>query len=148
MAGADAVGGSLELGRLIDQAGEELLFDFRHYLGLDLLDVLRDGSGLTPRLAIAYIRQLPVESAFVARMRGGAEFRGWNQDRYMLADLIDLSQWQIFAQVSANSKKKPKKPDAYERPEVRRQKKTNPNSFAMQAAMRLAAAKNRKAQDG
>jgi hypothetical protein len=143
--GGDAAGGSAGLARLIDKAGEELLFDFKHYLGTDLLDVLRDGSGLTPRLALAYARQLPLESATVAALRGGPEFRGWNHDRYMMADLIDVAQIHVHATVSANSKKRPKAPERYERPEARKRQRSNPNSFRSMAAARLTAIKNRKA---
>lgn len=144
MAGGDPAGGSAELARLIDKAGEELLFDFRHYLGIDLLDVLRPGSGLTPRLALAYARQMPLGSATVAALRGGAEYRGWDQDRYMTADLIDLLNTSIYVTVAANSKKKPKQPEPYTRPGAnKRQEKAN--SFRAMAAARLAALKQRKA---
>lgn len=138
MAGGDSDGGSSGLASLIDKAGEELLFDFRHYLGIDFLDVLRDGSGLTPRLALAYIRQLPPESATQAALAGDSEYRGWTLDTYLQANQVDLMQYLIFAFVSAHSdKRKPKKPEPLQRPGDRKRRQEDPNSFANQARRAL-----------
>lgn len=135
MAGGDAAGGSRELARLIDKAGEELLFDFRHYLGLDFLDVFKDGSGLTPRLALSYVRQLPMDSATQAALQGGPEYRGWDVETYQSADQVDLLNWLIYVLIAVNSdkNKKPKKPEPTYRPGEKKRKQAKPNSFAMQA---------------
>src|SRR5690606_30124036 len=95
--------GSRELARLIDKAGEELLFDFRHYLGLDFLDVFKDGSGLTPRLALSYVRQLPMDSATQAALQRGPEHRGADVHNDQSADLVDLLKWLIYVLIAVNS---------------------------------------------
>lgn len=135
MAGVDSAGGSAGLARLIDEAGEELLYDFRHYLGIDFLDIFRDGSGLSPRLALAYIRQLPPESATQAAISGGPEYRGWGISTHLQVDQIDLLQALLYVYMSANSDKssKPKKPDPTWRPGQKKRKQQDPNSFRSQA---------------
>lgn len=144
MGGGDSAGGSAELARLIDRCGEALLADFLRYYYLDLRDVLVPGSGLTARRALALIRQLPPESATVAELRGGPEFRGWGPDRYLTARLIEAVEGHFHAFVSANSKKKPKAPERVDRPDFRAQQRKNGNTFRAMAARRLAAARNRK----
>lgn len=122
MDGGDPAGGSAELARLINQCGECILFDLKHYLQVDLHDVLVDGSGLSPRLVLAYIRQLPLESATVAAIRGGEQFRGWSVITYLLAQQIDSIRENTWVTVSANAKKKPKAPEPYPRPEKKSKK--------------------------
>ncbi|WP_158881994.1 D site-binding protein [Amycolatopsis anabasis] len=148
MDGGDAAGGSAELARLIDKCGEALLADFQHHYQIDLRDVLRPGSGLSPRRALALVRQLPLESATVAALRGGPEFRGWGTDRYLLAMLIDAVNDNTFAFISANSKRKPQPPKPVERPGKAAQKNTNPNSFRAIAKAKLAALKRKKGGNG
>lgn len=144
MVGGDSAGGSAELARLIDKCGECILADFQHYYGLDLRDVLRPGAGLSSRRALALVRQLPPESATVAALRGGAEFRGWGPDRYLMARLIDAVKENTHAFISANSKKKPKAPKPVERPDFHAEQKRRGNSFAAMAGARIAAIRNRK----
>lgn len=143
MAGGDPGGGSRVLARLIDQFGEALVYDFRHYLHLDLADFVREG-GLPPRLALAYIRQLPAESAFSAAQQGGPQFRGWGVTEYWLAALFDAIRENTYAFVSANSKRKPSLPTPAPRP--KREEKKRPNLFRVMAAQHIAAA--RKAKEG
>ncbi|MCK2242318.1 MULTISPECIES: hypothetical protein [unclassified Crossiella] len=97
MGGAHPAGGSLALGQLITDHGAALLADLLRFYGLDLADVLRPGSGLSPRRVLALAEQLPEDSATVASLRGGPEHRGWTGDRYLLAALADaarLGNWQ------------------------------------------------------
>lgn len=122
---------------MIDKCGECLLADFLLYYDTDLRDVLVPGSGLTPRMCIALIRNLPVESATVAELRGGAEFRGWDGDRYMTADLIDAVRELIYVQVASKSKRKPPPPKPFERPDAIVEKKQQGNNFAAMARAAL-----------
>lgn len=130
MDGGDPAGGSRELVRLIDKHGDALVYDFQTIIGRPLTDLFVDGSGLTPRMAMAYIRNLPHDSATVAEMRGGPEFRGWNPTTHLIADVFDAIKENTYVAVSANSgKKKPKKPERYPRPGDLVQKRNAPNSF-------------------
>ncbi|AIG78467.1 Hypothetical protein AJAP_28145 [Amycolatopsis japonica] len=144
MGGGDPAGGSGELARLIDRYGEYILADFQQYYRIDLADVLRPGSGLSARRALALLRQLPIESATVAQLRGGPEFRGWGITQYLLADLVDAVQFNTHAFISANSKKKPKPPQPFDRPESRAKRKRGSNSFAAMAMRRISAVAKRK----
>lgn len=131
MDGGDPAGGSVELVRLINQFGECILADLKHHYDVDLHDVLVDGSGLSPRLVIAYIRQLPPDSATVAAIRGGEQFRGWGVQAYLLANIIDSMKENTYAFVASNSKRKPKAPDPFPRPQAQVKQKTN--AFAAMA---------------
>jgi hypothetical protein len=106
--------------------------------------VLRPGSGLTPRLALAYIRQLPTESATVAELRGGDDFVGWGQDRYLMARLIDAVKENTHVFVSANAKRKQRPPEPVERPDFKTQKQTAPNPFALMAGARISAVRKKR----
>lgn len=76
------------------------------------------GPVLTPRRVLTLIRQLPHDSATVAALRGGAEFRGWTGDRYLLALIADLLQNLVYVQVAkTNPKRKPPKPQPLPRPD-------------------------------
>lgn len=139
----DPGGGSTELARLIDQHGECIVSDFlSYYNGLDLADVLIEGSGLTPRRAIALIRNLPVGSPTIAALRGGEQFRDWDLDAYMTANLLDAVNQNTFAFVAANSKRKPKAPKPFERPVSREKQNPTTNQFAAMA--RIAHARSKR----
>lgn len=84
-------GGSVQLGELIDEHGEALLFDLQN-MGVDLYDLWRPNSGLTPRKVLWLVGQLPQSSAFAASCRGGAEFRSWTVETYLLAAIANLLQ--------------------------------------------------------
>ncbi|MDA3643779.1 hypothetical protein OU416_06905 [Saccharopolyspora indica] len=127
---------------MIDRCGEQILADFQQYYGLDLAQVIRPGSGYSPIRVLYLIRQLPLESRTYAEIRGGAQFVGWGQDRYLLANVIDAIQQTTYAVVAANSKRKPKAPKPVERPSNKR----NAGAFAQTARMHLQAAK--QAQGG
>lgn len=134
MEGSDSAGGSAGLAELIDKHGEELYFDLHKYAGLNLVHILRDGSGYSPRQILVLIRQLPLESATVAAIRGGPEFRGWGLDRYLTAQTIDAIRENTHATLiaSGNLKRKPKPPEPTYRPENDKAKKKG-SSFAVMA---------------
>jgi hypothetical protein len=141
--GGDAAGGSRELAKLIDQYGEYLVADLKRFYNVDLADVIDGAGGLSPRRVLAYIQSLPMESATHAAVRGGDQFRGWDMHTYLLAQIIDSIRENTHTFVSANSKKKPKAPEPFPRPEKKRQKG---NLFSTMA--RAAFLKNRNTDGG
>ncbi|MEU4726539.1 hypothetical protein AB0G06_43670 [Nonomuraea dietziae] len=120
-------GGSLCLIELIDSHGEELLADFRRFYQLDLCDVVR--GQLSSKLALALIRQLPHDSAYISALRG-PEYVGWDRHAYMQADVFDAIQRLafLFAASKAKEPRKLKPPPPYPRPGVKPKPdpKTNP----------------------
>lgn len=144
MDGGDSAGGSSGLAELIDKFGEQILADLQSEYGVNLAQALRPGGGYSPRTILVLIRQLPPESRTVAAMRGGEQFHGWGADRYLLANVVDAINYNTYALVSANAKRKPKAPVPTERPSKtpKRGRDNSTNPFRQQ----LAAAK--KAQGG
>lgn len=69
-------GGSVQLGKLIDEHGKALVHDMQQ-LGVDLRDLWRDGSTLTPTYVLWLVGQLAPESALWASQRGGPQWRPW-----------------------------------------------------------------------
>lgn len=135
MEGSDPAGGSLSLADLIDKHGEKIFFDLHRYAGgLNLVKALEDDSGYSPRQLLHLIMSLPVESATMAALQGGDEFRGWGVLEYQIASLIDSVRENTYVLISANSKKKPEKPEPTYRPKQKQSQKTKPNSFAAMAA--------------
>jgi hypothetical protein len=61
-----------------------LLFDLQS-IGVDLRDLWRDGTTVTPRFVLMLVGQLPDTSAFAASQRGGRQFRPWNNTNTLLA---------------------------------------------------------------
>ena len=90
---------------------------------------------------LALIKHLPVESLFYGQIRGGTEFHGWGPDRYLTASLIDAVQANTHAFISANSKRKVKRPDPVWRPD---KAKKDPKSNTFAAMARRAHYANRK----
>lgn len=132
MGGGDQPGGSAELARQLDKRGECILADLREYYGVDLSDVVKPGSGVTPSVVLTLLRQLPVGSRTIADMRGGEQFRDWNNTQYQLATVIDAVQQNTHALVTANSKKAPKAPDPAYRPGNKPKTTQSGQSFAGQ----------------
>lgn len=60
-------------------------------IGVDLLDVFREQRELTPRVVLWLVGQLPDGTAFVAKQRGGPEFRPWTSTVHLLAALVNLT---------------------------------------------------------
>lgn len=101
------------------------------------------GSGLTARRVLAYVRSLPLDSATVASLRGGDQFRGWDMDAYLLASVIDAINQNTYVLLSANSKRKPKPIPLVDRPNDK-PKTQSGSKFAAMARMAKNAAQKRK----
>ncbi len=148
MDGQDPTGGSRQLAELIDKYGEFLLPDLKRYYDIDLRDLLSEHP-LAPRFVLAHVNNLDYDSAFIAEVRGGQQFRGWDRDRYQLAALTDAVRAQSYLFTLANidpKKQKPAPPDPTPVPdEISKTKQDKPGSFAFIAKRALAAAKRRKA---
>lgn len=151
MDGGNPAGGSLELASLIDQYGETLLPELKHYFGIDIRELFSDNPPFSPRYVIAHIKWLPLGSAFVAETRGGKQFRDWDGDRYLRVAQFDAFRTFSYLFILANKdpkKSAPKPPDPYPIPDarVRVKKDEKPNSFGFIAKSMLADAKRKKAQ--
>ena len=122
-----------------------MLGDFQAHYNLDFVALLRTDSGYSPRRILALIRQLPIESATQARLRGGEHFAGWGLDQYFLAALVNAVRENTYAVIAANSKRKPKPPEPVETPD-QQQRKQQPqtNRFAAMAGARIAATRKAK----
>lgn len=59
-------------------------------LGLDLRDLWRPGTAVTPRYVLWLVEQLPQESALAAAQRGGPQFRPWTPTNHLLAGVVNL----------------------------------------------------------
>lgn len=140
MDGGDAGGGSVTLAQLIDEHGEHIAADLLEVYGVDLRDVLVAGSRLTPRFALVLIRGLPESSRYVAELRGGPQFRGWDVGRYAAVATVNAVRALQYTYVAAHSKSKPKVPESFPVPDSNSRKRSSgPNSFAVIAAAKLAA---------
>ena len=89
MDGGVTAGGSHTLGGLIDDHGDAIAADLSEHYQMDVRDLFRDGSGLSPRWVLLHIVQLPQSSRFYAEKRGGPQFRGWDESRYALAAVVN-----------------------------------------------------------
>ncbi|HEX6969047.1 MAG TPA: hypothetical protein VF174_09595 [Micromonosporaceae bacterium] len=87
--GQEPAGGSVQLGELIEEHGQALLYDLAA-LGVDLRDLWRPGSTVTPRYVLWLVGQLPPDSALGAAHQGGPEFRSWTPQNYLLAAAVNL----------------------------------------------------------
>lgn len=108
--------------------------------GLNLVAMLRDGSGYDPSTILRLIKNLPLGSRTVALLRGGEQFMGWDVDRYFMAQLIDSVNRVAYTVTAANSKRKPKAPKPTPRPSKKQTASGANNPFRQ----RLAAAKKAK----
>ena len=127
----------------------------KHYYGIDLRDLFSEVDPISPAWALMHACALPIESATVAERRGGQEFRGWDEGRYMMATLINVVRASNFLFLLANTdpkKNKHKPPEGYPLPDGRvkakDQKKTHkPGSFGFIAKAHAdAVRKNREAR--
>jgi len=150
--GGDPAGGSYGLAGLIDEHGESVLADLQEYYSLNLVDMLRPGSGYSPLHILTLLRQLPVESRTMSALRGGPQFRGWDTKQYFLASLIDAVRENTYAFICSNIQKKsdlPPAPEPVETPDhPAKSKKPKQNAFAQMAARQLAAARKAKENKG
>ena len=132
MDGEDASGGSRGLAQLVDEYGEYLAADLLEYYGVDLRGLFAPEAPLTPLYLLTLIRGLPEGSRFHAEKRGGAEFRGWDTDRYIAVSQVNAVRALQYTYVAAHSKSKPKPPDPFPIPDQRvRRKNTGPGSFCI-----------------
>ena len=144
MDGKHILGGSIWLGELIDKYGDYIVSDLLETYAIDLRDMFRDDSGLSPRWLLTHIINLPVSSRFYAEQQGGQQFRGWDESRYALVATVNAIRALQYTYIASKSKKRPKVPDMFPVPEAKvkvRKKNTGPGSFAFIAAAKLAQSK-------
>ena len=142
MDGWNPGGGSRQLGELIDDHGEQLAADLMEIYRVDLRDVLVPGSRVSPLWVLVLVRGLPESSRFVAEVRGGPQFRGWDTSRYALAATVNAVRALQYTYITANSKSKPKVPESFPIPDTTiRKRATGPNTFAAIAAAAMAKAR-------
>ena len=142
MDGFDSIGGSVWLGELIDNFGEYIACDLTETYGIDLRDIFRDDSDMSPRWLLSHIKNLPLGSRFYSEQRGGQQFRGWDESRYAMVATVNAVRALQYTYITAHSKKRPQLPEMFPVPEKEIvKKKVMPNSFAAIAARNLAASK-------
>jgi hypothetical protein len=73
----------------MDEHGTALVYDLRR-LGVDIRDLWRDDSELSPRYVLMLVEHLDDSSALSAAHRGGREFRPWTTQVYLLAAVANL----------------------------------------------------------
>ena len=149
----NATPGSRALAKLIDEHGEALIPDLRLYYGIDLRDLFSEDQPISPRWALMHANALPLESDTVAEQRGGQHFRGWDEGRYMLAQLIDATRLNTYAFALAHRDpdlREPDPPSMYPLPDnvrARNKRPPKPGSFASIVGSKLAAVKERKRKE-
>lgn len=74
---------------MIREHGPAIAYDLQA-IGVDLRDLWRPGSRLTPRWVLMLVGQLPDTSAFAASVKGGPEFRAWSVTNSLLAANANL----------------------------------------------------------
>lgn len=111
-----------------------MVADFQREYGLNLGQILEDGSGYGPRMILAMVNRLPLESPTIAEIRGGLQFVGWGVAEYQLASLIDAVRWDTYASARAAGARM-SKPEPVERPTA----KPKTNRFAQIARQKIAA---------
>lgn len=134
-------GGSYTLRQLIDSHGDEIAADLLEVYGVDVRDVF---TTMSPKWLLMLITQLPAGSRFYAARRGGVQFRGWTEDRYLLAAVVNSIRVLQWTYVSAHSKRKPSEPEMVPIPDVEKKRKDGPGSFAHTARLKLEASRQRR----
>lgn len=99
---------------------------------------------------MAHVNNLSFDSAFLAEVRGGQQFRHWGRDLYQLVAMTDAVRALSYLFVLANlgpKATKPKPPEPSPIPDqTTKSKQDGPGSFAFIAKAKIAAARQRKAQ--
>jgi hypothetical protein len=67
-----------------------VLADLQRFYNLDLRDLWREDTTLTPRYVLWLVEHLPPESATIASMKGGPEHRPWTIETFLLAQAVNL----------------------------------------------------------
>ena len=121
MDGYVSAGGSITLAAVLDKYGEEILADLLEIFGVDVRDVLTYRRGVTPSFILTLINQLPMDSRYVAAVRGGREFQGWDIDRYIAVASLNALRASNYMFQCANTKPETAKrlppPEAFPTPE-------------------------------
>jgi hypothetical protein len=115
----------------LDEFGGAIAADLMETYGVDVRGVFT--GELSPDWVFNLIAQLPVGSRFYAERRGGAEFRGWDQNMYAQAAIVNAIRALQFTYVSANSKNKPKPPDPFPVPDRPVSRGVKSGAFAQMA---------------
>ena len=117
--------GSRQLAQLIDDHGDHLAADLLEVYGVDVRDVARAGSAVTPRWVWVLIKGLPDNSRYVAELRGGPQFRGWDAGTYVQAATVNAIRGLQYTYVASKSKRKPQPPEPFPIPDagVKKQKR-------------------------
>lgn len=147
MDGRDSAGGSRVLAGLIDEYGEVLLPDLKHYFGIDLRDLFSEENPLSPRYVLVHIKWLGMDSAYIAERRGGQRFRGWDEGRYTSVAIVNALRAFMHMYLLSHidpKKSKPKAPEPFPIPDRKSPQAHKPGSFANLALAKLTAAKRRK----
>jgi hypothetical protein len=129
---------------LIDSYGAEIAADLLEVYGVDLRVAFSD----SPKWLLTLITQLPSGSRFYAARRGGAQFRGWSEDRYLLAAVVNSIRGLQWTYVASKSKRKPPAPEMVPVPDTEKKRKDGPGSFAHTAKLKLEAARRRQEERG
>ncbi|AUV61984.1 tail assembly chaperone [Mycobacterium phage SWU2] len=93
---------------------------------------------------------MPVDSATFAEMRGGQEFRGWDEDRYQGTALVDATRGLLYAFILAHTGKNQRKPTAPtpwpipDRKHRQERQKNTPGSFYRMVASQVARKRKQK----
>lgn len=140
MDGRHLTGGSYALGQLIDSYGDEIAADLFEVYGVDLTNMFV----MSPKLLLVLITQLPAGSRFYAAHRGGPQFRGWDENRYILAAVVNAIRGLQWTYVASKSKRRPPAPEPMPIPDTEKKRRDGPGSFAHTARMKLEEAKRRR----
>lgn len=139
-------GGSFALAQLIDDYGSVIAADLCEVYGVDLRDLYRDD--IAPRWWINLIIQLPAGSRFYAEKRGGPHFRGWDEDRYLMAAVANAIRGLQWTYVASKSKRRPPPVQPLPLPDDVRRRKDGPGTFAFLAKQKLAELKQKENPGG
>ncbi|GAA5081560.1 hypothetical protein GCM10023319_23280 [Nocardia iowensis] len=73
---------------------------------------------------------LPPEAAFVAAWRGGPQYRGWNEDRYLAVAQVNAIRELTWAYIAAHAKRRPAPPEPIPTPDSEKQRPKKSNQFS------------------
>lgn len=140
MDGANTVGGSRGLLRVIEKAGSSVHADLLRFYGVDLADLVRESPLLSPATVLGLVENLPMESATSCKLRDTPDGVGWGVHEFLTAGVIDAVRENTFSSLQMNSEKKLTPPDPVRLPgsEVESKKKSKANAFVRMAQKKLA----------
>lgn len=150
MAGGYPAGGSLYLAEQLDLYGGAIVADFAHrYPQVDLRDLFSEENPLHPTWVLnLLIHMPPSDSAYIAELQGGQQFRGWDTSRLALAATVnairELQHVYIVSHIDPKKSAKPKPPTPFPTPYDDGRKPKKSNLFASTAGRMLHQARRRK----